>query len=233
MTQHDASARAGHAGHQRLRGARHQRVWHCCNDIGALLAAAAEGDQAAWEVLVARFDRTIRATARRHRLGAADQDEVVQHVWVRLVRHIAAIRDPAALGSWLTTAARHESLRLLTRCRDIPVDDVAMDAADDAASPEDDAIAAERRAALRGALDRLPDRQRSLMRMLLTAPAMNYDELSAALGMPKGSIGPTRQRSLARLAHDRQLAGAIGHARPHACRHPADATRDTTGDDTR
>lgn len=62
------------------------------------------------------------------------------------------------------------------------------------------------------------------MRMLLAEPAMNYDEVSVALGMPRGSIGPTHGRSLARLRRDPHLARAVG-----ACSIPvADAARPRT-----
>ena len=233
MTSSSAIARTVPGGHSRLRRQPSRpRVWHSCNDLGALVAAAAGGDQKAWETIVARFDRTIRAIARRHRLAETDQDEVVQRVWIRLIRHIDAIRNPAALSGWLATAARNESLRLITSCRDIPVAVLPISATEDDAGPEDEAIAAERCAALHQALDRLPDRQRTLMRMLVAEPARDYDQLSAALDMRKGSIGPTRQRSLARLAHDPQLARVVGHARPRACRDHATRAPRATGDHT-
>ena len=38
---------------------------------------------------------------------------------------------------------------------------------------------------------------------------MSYDEISAVLGMPKGSIGPTRGRCIARLRDDRHLTEAV------------------------
>jgi RNA polymerase sigma factor (sigma-70 family) len=180
------------------------------HDVVELVAAAARGDQRAWTVLVGRYGATIRSVARRHRLAPADQDEVAQRTWLRLVEHIATVREPAALGGWLATTARHECLRVIgSSVREVPIDESAMpDVAEDAAIHE--AVeAAERGRALHGALDRLPDHQRTVVRLLLDEPALSYDDVSATLGIPRGSIGPTRARGLSRLRRDPHLASAV------------------------
>lgn len=56
-------------------------------------------------------------------------------------------------------------------------------------------IEAERTDALQAARDRLPDRQRELVGTLLSEPDASYDDISPRLGMPLGSIGPTRRRA--------------------------------------
>jgi RNA polymerase sigma factor (sigma-70 family) len=181
---------------------------HMCEDLGSLVRAAARGDERAWGELVRRLEPAVRAVARRHRLGHADQEEVVQRTWMRLVAHVDRIRDPAALPGWLTTTARRESLALLSRPSEVPVEhalppDAAPTGADERVLDE------ERRLALHCALDALPPRQRALMRTLVARPAMSYDQLSVALGLPRGSIGPTRQRSLERLRRDPHLREAV------------------------
>jgi RNA polymerase sigma factor (sigma-70 family) len=182
---------------------------HVCEDLGSLVSAAAHGDERAWSALVRRLEPAVRAVARRHRLGDADQDEVVQHTWIRLVVHIDSIRDAAALPGWLTTTARRESLRLLSARRDVPVEELQPAETLEAGTLDEQVLDEERRAALHCALDALPPRQRALMRTLVARPALTYDQLSAALGLPKGSIGPTRQRSLARLRRDPHLREAV------------------------
>jgi RNA polymerase sigma factor (sigma-70 family) len=191
---------------------------HRGDDLHALLSGAARGESRAWEALVARYGATIRAVARRHRLTAADQDEVAQRTWLRLVQHVASVKEPAALGGWLATTARRESLRVLAASRrEVPVDEPPNADEADPSSIEDAASAAERRDALHRALAALPARQGTLMRFLLTEPAVSYDEVSIALGMPRGSIGPTYGRCVARLRRDPHLARALG-----ACPIPAD-----------
>jgi hypothetical protein len=65
------------------------------------------------------------------------------------------------------------------------------------------------RDALRAAVQRLPGRQRELMDALITMPWHSYDDLSATLAMPIGSIGPTRVRSLERLRSDPDLVALV------------------------
>lgn len=176
-----------------------------------LVAAAAGGEPRAWDLLVARFGATIRTVARCHGLDEADQDEVAQRTWLRFVGHIESVREPAALGGWLATTARHECLRVLAASRwEVPVDEPPDVDRPDPSSIEDAVSEAERREALHRALDRLPARQRTLMRTLLAQPTLSFDDLSATLGIPRGSLGPTHARSLARLRRDPHLARVVG-----------------------
>jgi DNA-directed RNA polymerase specialized sigma24 family protein len=69
------------------------------DDLRVVVRAAAAGDEKASSMLVARFEATIRAVAGRHRLGRADQEEVVQRTWLRLVERIDGLREPAAMAS--------------------------------------------------------------------------------------------------------------------------------------
>ena len=66
-------------------------------------------------------------------------------------------------------------------------------------------LADERRVALWDALSRLSEACQRLLRVLMADPEPTYDEVSRALGMPIGSIGPTRGRCLQHLR--RELGG--------------------------
>jgi RNA polymerase sigma factor (sigma-70 family) len=180
------------------------------HDPAALLAAASRGDQRAWRLLVQRHNPMIRGIARGYRLSQADQDDIAQRTWLTFFRHIEQLRDPAALAGWLATTARRECLRALSASqREIPMDEPP--AIDDVEStPIDEAVAQrERKAALDAALNSLPCHQRKLIRALLARPDASYEELSVALGMPHGSIGPTRQRSFERLRRNPHLVHAV------------------------
>lgn len=173
-----------------------------------LVAAALKGDQTAWDAIVARFGGRVWAVARAHRLNTADGEDVVQVTFLKLVSHLHTVRDPSRVGAWLATTARNESLSLLRRAgRTVPVgDDDALDAADPALPPvESGLLAEERDAALLSALDRLPERCRRLLRVLMADPEPTYEEVGLALSMPIGSIGPTRGRCLEQLR--RRLGG--------------------------
>ncbi|HET9739237.1 MAG TPA: sigma-70 family RNA polymerase sigma factor [Solirubrobacteraceae bacterium] len=176
--------------------------------------AAARGDQEAWNELVERYSGLLWGIARAHRLGTGDAADVVQTSWLRLVEHLVDVRNPDGIGSWLATTARRESLRTLRRSsRSEPSD--AIDALPDPALTDVDArlLRDERDAALSRAFERLPARDQALLRLLTTEPAPSYEEISAALAMPIGSIGPTRGRALARLRRELRRAGTLDMAR--------------------
>ena len=204
-----AEAPRGRHGHPAGRAARRG------DDTGALVHAAAAGDDRAWALLFEHFSTTIRLVARRHRLCEADQDEVVQRTWIRLVERITTVREPAAIAGWLITTARRESLGLLAGAtREIlgadPVEPRDGTLGDPAGEELHEAVATgERRAALYRAIDGLPPHQRALMRLLVARPALSYEQVGAALGMPVGSIGPTRGRSLSTLRRDPHLRSVV------------------------
>ena len=187
----------GDAAHVFMPADRHQ------TDAGRLVRAAAAGDEAAWSGLVDRYSGLVWAIARNHRLGAADADEVFQTTWLRLVEHVERLQDPAKVGGWLATTARHESLRLLRRAgRQIPMGDDLPEPDRHAPAPDEALLLADRDSALRTAFARLPERDQRLLRLLTADPMPSYEEIGLALNMPTGSIGPTRARCLERLRRE-------------------------------
>lgn len=172
-------------------------------DPTAALAAAADGDQSAWESIVAAYSGLVWSVARGYRLDPAAAADVFQGTWLRLVEHLGDIRDAERLGGWLATTARREALGLLRRTRrDLPVDDISemTDAPDQVAAPADeDLLRSEDQRMLWAAFGKLPDGCQRLLRLLFADPPSAYLDISAALEMPVGSIGPTRSRCLANL----------------------------------
>jgi DNA-directed RNA polymerase specialized sigma24 family protein len=123
-------------------------------------------------------------------------------VWLRLVEHLSRLRSPEAVGGWIAATTRNECLRVLrTSGRMVLTDD---DAAFDELDGRDVGIDAgllvyERDRALLAAFGRLGGRCQRLLRLMMADPPPSYDEISAALEMPVGSIGPTRGRCIAQL----------------------------------
>jgi RNA polymerase sigma factor (sigma-70 family) len=173
--------------------------------LGVVLAARA-GDGAAWRTLIARFDTTLRHIAGSYGLRHADVDDVVQATWLELVRDIERVREPAAIAAWLATATRRKAMRLTrSRGREHLTDDPELsDGTHD--GPEASLIARERGAVLARAVATLPERHRRLMNLLLTKPALDYEQISDRLAMPVGSIGPIRARVLTRLSLHPELS---------------------------
>jgi RNA polymerase sigma factor (sigma-70 family) len=170
-------------------------------DTAALVAAAAGGEPQAWRELIDRYAVLIRSVCRAHRLCDADAEDVAQLTWLRAVEHIGRLRDPDRFGAWVGTTARRECLRVLQgRKRVVPsCDEVRNPLFATHVDDEEVALAAERRAAVRRALTVLPAKQRTLLRLLHSEREPSYDTISDRLGMPVGSIGPTRGRALERL----------------------------------
>ncbi len=164
-----------------------------------MVAAAGRGDQSAWSALVARFRGQILRVARSHGLNAHQADDVAQETWVRLYRSLERVRDPGALGAWVDTTARRESLRALRSGRREDLTDEEIGIAAAAPDDPDDDLLQERRAALAGAMEKLPERQRTLMASLLAESEPSYADVAARLGLPIGSIGPTRGRCVESL----------------------------------
>jgi RNA polymerase sigma factor (sigma-70 family) len=170
-------------------------------DTEALVAAAAAGEPLAWSQLIDRYAVLIRSVCRSHRLCDADADDVAQLTWLRAVEHIGRLRDPHRFGAWVGTIARHECLAVLRgRKRVVPTaDEVQQPLFAQHVDPDEVELAAERRDAVRSALAALPERQRTLLRLLHSESAPSYEAIGLELGMPVGSIGPTRGRALERL----------------------------------
>ena len=174
------------------------------------VAAAARGDEAAWNHLVDRYSNLLWAVARAHRLSRADAADVVQATWLRLVEHLADIRNPDRIGAWLATTARREALLTIrrgARCEPSENVDIVPDA--HAPGADDELLRGERRTAIATALHRLPTRDLTLLRLLTLDPMPSYEEIGAALEMPIGPIGPTRGRALERLRRELHRAGAL------------------------
>ncbi|MFF7472168.1 sigma-70 family RNA polymerase sigma factor [Streptomyces sp. NPDC008092] len=187
-------------------------------EVGALVRAAVDGDAAAWKALVEGLSPLVWSVVRAHRLSDADGHEVYQTVWFRFAQHLGRIREPDKAGSWLASTARNECLKVirgLTRL--LPTDDPqVLDRISEDRTPEqslidaeDEADEAERIRLLWQEFEELGDRCRQLLRVLMASPPPSYVEVSVALGIAVGSIGPLRQRCLRRLRARLDARGAV------------------------
>jgi RNA polymerase sigma factor (sigma-70 family) len=176
-------------------------------ELASQVRAAAAGDSGAWNALVGRFGRLVWAITRAHRLSDADAADVSQTAWLRLVEHLDRLRDPERVGSWLAATTRNECLRVLRLSgRQIPsADDLLADEETPSAAAE--LFVSERNAAVWRAFQTLSPRCRLLLQIVVASPPPTYDEVAAALGVPVGSIGPTRARCLDRLRGHPDIAG--------------------------
>ena len=171
------------------------------SDLPELVAGAVSGNRAAWNSLVERFAPLVTSVIRRFRLTESDADDVRQNTWLRLVEHLEGIREPRALPGWIATTTRNEALRVLSARRRVEPVDPQVDDRLDTINNEDLAmnlLLVERRQAVRAGLAELRSEHRELL-LLVSDPEISYRQISRRLGMPTGSIGPTRARCLQKL----------------------------------
>jgi RNA polymerase sigma factor (sigma-70 family) len=178
--------------------------------VRTLRAAAASGDERAWDELLDRFSPMVWAIARAHRLCDADAADVTQTTWTTLLTHLDQLKDPDRVGAWLATTARRECLRLLGQGRSfVPYGDELPEPEAPEPNPVEGIEVDQRDAALWRSFRRLRDSDQALLRLLIADPVPSYDEISAALGIPVGSIGPTRARALERLRRELRRDDAL------------------------
>lgn len=179
-------------------------------DDAALIAACLRGEARAWDALIDRCQALIFSIRLRMGLPRGDAEDVFQDVCLLLFSHLDSLRDRARLSSWLISTTRREAWRMARRRRALPEADLAdpegeMERGEHLAGagpelPEEAVLALERQQSVREAFQKLPERCRELLeRLYVRDPPEAYAEISAQMGLPMGSIGPTRARCLQRL----------------------------------
>lgn len=175
----------------------------------AAFAGFQQGDRSSFDELVATVTPLLWHTARSQGVDVSLAEDVVQTVWMSLLHSADGVRDPQTVVKWLLTSTRREAWRITKKTR--------VDAAHGAALFGDEgeevlAIPVPRESlpdevVVRGASERtlwanvesLPARCRTLLRVIAFADKPDYAAIAEALGMPVGSIGPTRGRCLTKL----------------------------------
>lgn len=177
-----------------------------------LIQRCRAGEAAAWSTLVRRYQRLIYTVPRRAGLDDGAAADVFQTCFQRLFEHLDRLDDASRVRAWLVTTAKRETLRLLERAQRVPLvhggagaqedgdDDPLAQVPDPAPLQDAQLVALQEHDRLRQAVDRLDPRARQFIELLfLQDEPLPYSEIAARLGIPEGSIGPTRARCLAKL----------------------------------
>ena len=171
-----------------------------------LVLACRHGDQLAWERLILRYQRLIYAIPLRAGLDEDQAAEIFQDVFTTLFQKLNDIEEPEKLQAWLVTTARRKTLRTISKAHSQPRSDTNSETSeaalirDEAPLPDEQLLILEEQHRIRNAVSQLDERCRSLLQMLFyRSEPPSYSEIAAFLGIPEGSIGPTRARCLAKL----------------------------------
>ena len=169
---------------------------------GRHFAAYQAGDQAQMAELVRLLTPILWHTARAARLDASSAEDVLQSVWLSLVRKADTIAEPVAVLQWLVVSTKRESWRVSkvdAKARPADVESGVFNHLDAGRTVEQEVLQEDTRHHLWRHVEQLPERCRTLLRVIAFADKPDYHSLAVSLGMPQGSIGPTRGRCLAKL----------------------------------
>ncbi len=169
------------------------------------VVAYRDGDREPLARLVQSATPLLWRTVRAQGAGHEQAQDIVQNVWLALVRDIETIRDPYATLQWLLVTARRAAWRAVRRSReelarteqDEQVTEWLVTPREEA--PEAVVVRDERDRVLWRHVSSLPERCRQLLSLVAMVDRPDYAVVSRALSMPVGSIGPTRGRCLAKL----------------------------------
>jgi RNA polymerase sigma factor (sigma-70 family) len=168
--------------------------------LAGLLEQARDGKRDAMDAIVRELTPLLWHVARSEGLDEETSGDVVQGTWLSLLGSLHGIHSPIALTSWLITVTKREAWRVNGARRTERADeDVLAQLPDPAARPDEWAVADDQRKQLWRAVAQLSDRCQRLMRVVAFTHRPSYQEVGVALGIARGSIGPTRGRCLARL----------------------------------
>ena len=172
-----------------------------------LVLACRRGDQLAWEKLIRRYQRLIYAIPLRAGLDEDHAAEIFQDVFTTLFQKLNDLEQPEKLQAWLVTTARRKTLQTISKVRVqqshvVPDEEPhgASSIRDEAPLPDEQLLILEEQHRVRTALSLLDERCKTLLEMLFyVSEPPSYGDIATSLGVPEGSIGPTRARCLAKL----------------------------------
>jgi RNA polymerase sigma-70 factor (ECF subfamily) len=177
-------------------------------DDQELLDRARNGDPAAFDTIVDRFERRVFAVALRIVRHHEDARDVTQEVFVTALRALKGFRGDAQLSTWFHRVAVNASLDLVRkrRRRDHSSMEELAEHASSEPGPEAEAIESVRAREVHRALGLIPPDQRALI-VLHDLQGLDYAQCAEALEIPLGTVKSRLHR--ARLA----LARELGHLR--------------------
>jgi len=181
------------------------------SELADLVAACKKGDQRAYDRLIGVYSPRLYGYLLRLVGRREDAEDLLQEVFLRLVRAMEGYRHDGQLTAYLfriaTNVVRDWHRRRKVRPRQVSGSEV-VDAeqgmglegqlAGDGPAPDASMIQSERAEALNSALARLPDEQRQVI-LLRHFSQMPFGEIADLLQCPVGTVLARAHRGLKRL----------------------------------
>lgn len=163
----------------------------------ALVERALRGDDAAFEEIVNRHSRLVYNIALRSAVTPEDASDITQDAFLKAWRSLSSFRGECALSTWLcriTMNCACDHARAAGRHRAVPLqvsdedgDEFELPVTDTAAIPEEEITRREEIAAVRAAIDSLPEEQRQIVTMR-DITGLSYAEIAEILGLEMGTV---------------------------------------------
>ena len=165
-----------------------------------IIARARRGDADAFEQLVEAYRNQVFRLALRMCGNEADADEVAQEAFLSAWKGLPNFRGESRFSTWLYQLTTHAAIDLMRReKRQAAAEDIdGIIAADDGASPQQQAERAETRREVRSALMQLPEEYRQVL-LLRFMEELSYEEIGQALKLPAGTVKSGLNRAKAQL----------------------------------
>lgn len=160
----------------------------------SLVLAAREGSQDAFRTIVERYSARLFDVVLRIAGERADAEEVVQETFLRAWRNLSHFQFDSALFTWLYRIAVNAAVDVAKKRRRRTV--VSLDAGETplhegiegaTGSPSGALEKSDAIAWVRAAIDALPEPFRSIL-VMREYGDLSYEELAAALHVPKGTV---------------------------------------------
>lgn len=160
-----------------------------------LLGEAREGDEKAFRRLVERYHPMAYAVVRGVLGDRSEVEDVLQDVFVKVYKGLAGFRGDAKPSTWIYTIARNEALNAARKAsaKSENLEDVSL-AAPDESRPDARYEERARREDLDRCLSELDEDFRVALELRYMGE-MSYEEISAAMGIPMGTVKTTIHRA--------------------------------------
>lgn len=164
-------------------------------DDASLIEQCLSGDQDAWEAIIRRYQNLIYSVPIRYHFSAQDSADVFQHVCVILLEKLKTLRNSETLSSWLYITTKRQCWKIAKKKK---METELQETSEYISDSNSENLVLQHQ--IKTGVDQLPEKCRDLIFALYYAdPPYSYDQITEKLGIPFGSIGPTRARCLEKL----------------------------------
>lgn len=172
----------------------------------AIIARVIEGDLAAFQRIVARYERKLLLYL-THLIGGRDEaDDLLQDVFVKAYQYLGSFDQERRFSSWIYRIAHNEGVNWIRQrsrrptvvWQDIVESRMEGDIPDEAETVEEAWIRRERRDDVRRALRELSETEREILTLRYYLDK-SYREISDIVGIPMNTVATRLSRAKKKL----------------------------------